>query len=244
MDNQLLRQAGLVLRVMRLKAGVDQALLAARLGVSQPTISRLENGAGPVTARQAAQWVALCLEALPPGERAQAEQAKLALEALLSAPTLAAQAQAARALAQAEHALVLDVAPAAAAVPYFADVAAGLGEAQEPRTRPRAMLEVPAHLLARDPGCYALRVSGDSMAPLLLDGDLVVVSPAAELAPGCIVAAWVEPDGDVVKLYHPLPGGGAVLQPANPAYPALVLSAAEGRGARVWGRVVFQQREL
>jgi SOS-response transcriptional repressor LexA len=130
------------------------------------------------------------------------------------------------------------------AVPYFADVAAGIGETQEQRAAPRRYLQVPAGLLERDPGCYALRVSGDSMSPVLLDGDIVVVSPAAPLHGGCIVAAYVEPDGDVVKEYHELPGGGIELRPLNRAYSVLTLGGGSGREGRIWGRVVLQQREL
>jgi SOS-response transcriptional repressor LexA len=244
MDSDVLRQVGMLLRVLRLKAGVDQALLAARLGVSQPTISRYEAGLSQPAPAQARLWATLCREALPSAQRAQAEEAEQALLSYFAAASPAATAQALRAVGQAERALVLDVESAHIAIPYFADVAAGTGEAQEPRMEPRARLEVPAYLLARDPGCYALRVSGESMAPLLLDGDMVVISPAAELADGCVVAAWIEPDGDVVKLYHPLPGGGVVLQPANPAFPPLVLGMEGGRSGRIWGRVVFQQREL
>jgi SOS-response transcriptional repressor LexA len=129
-------------------------------------------------------------------------------------------------------------------VPYFADVAAGLGEAQEQRSAPRSLLGVPREVYARDPSCYALRVSGDSMAPQLLDGDIVIVSPAAELFDGCIVAAYVEPDGDVVKVLRQLPKGAILLQPLNPAYPAIVLAPDEEREARIWGRIVLAQREL
>ncbi len=236
---EVLRQAGMLLRVLRLKAGIGQSELAAQLAVSQPTVSRLERGARRITPAQLAVWAGLCQAALPEAQRALAAEAQLALERLLAAaPPPREQAVAL------ERALVLDLAPAQAAIPYFADVAAGAGEAQEPRSSPRARLEVPAHLLSRDPGCYALRVSGASMEPLLYDGDIVVVSPAAALAEGCLVAAWVEPGGDVVKLYHPLPGGGAILKPANPAFPPLLLGLEQGRGGRIWGRIVFQQREL
>ena len=235
----------MLLRVLRLKAGVDQGLLADKLGVSQPTISRYEKGSSAISLEHARAWAALCIEVLPEGEHILGQQALAALEALLEADGDAARQTAAAAQARtAERALVLEVSPALAAIPCYADVAAGIGEAQEPRSRPRARLEVPARLLERDGGCYALRVSGQSMEPLLYDGDIVVVSPAAPLADGCIVAAWVEPDGDVVKLYHPLPGGGAILQPANPAFAPVVLERDGGRGARVWGRIVFQQREL
>jgi len=123
-------------------------------------------------------------------------------------------------------------------------VAAGIGESQEQLSEPRCTLAIPRDIFRRDPQCYALRVSGDSMAPQLLDGDTVVVSPAAPLVDGCIVAAFVEPDGDVIKVYRELAGGAVLLQPANSSYRAILLEPNGGREARIWGRVVLQQREL
>jgi SOS-response transcriptional repressor LexA len=131
-----------------------------------------------------------------------------------------------------------------ALIPLYADVAAGIGEAQEQLSEPRCTLAIPRDIFRRDPQCYALRVSGDSMAPQLLDGDTVVVSPAAPLVDGCIVAAFVEPDGDVIKVYRELPGGTVLLQPANSSYRSILLAPNGGREARIWGRVVLQQREL
>lgn len=210
--------------------------MAARLGVSQATVSRWERGQLAPTPAQAQAWLDAChapaaasaavlgyLGASSPREREiAADAARQALLALVRGGELGYDTS----------------------VPYFADVAAGVGEAQEQRSAPRRYLQVPSELLARDPGCYALRVVGDSMAPALKEGDIVIVSPAAPLIDGCIAAAFVEPDGDVVKVYHELPAGGVELTPLNPAYPAIRLHNGSGREGRIWGRVVLQQREL
>jgi SOS-response transcriptional repressor LexA len=82
------------------------------------------------------------------------------------------------------------------------------------------------------------------MQPLIQAGDLVVVSPAAPLSPGCIVAADIDPDGDVLKQYIPQADGSLLLLPLNPAYPPIRAGAPGGREARIWGRIVLQQREL
>ncbi|MFN3700097.1 MAG: helix-turn-helix transcriptional regulator [Alphaproteobacteria bacterium] len=42
----------------------------------------------------------------------------------------------------------------------------------------------PASQIRNDQGCYALEVSGDSMEPLYREGDLLIVSPAAQLRRG------------------------------------------------------------
>jgi SOS-response transcriptional repressor LexA/DNA-binding transcriptional regulator YiaG len=316
------QSAGLLLRLLRLYAGVEQQRLAARLGVSQPTISRWELGRGGPGQQQLAQWLMLCQVALqttgrPAFDSAWFNRAVAALQsaygygagsagfqpasqdgradaadrmsALQAADELrqlgltllgASQPQPGQPRSEADTRLGSPLTAGRrplALLPLYADIAAGLGEAQEARAAERERLEVPGHLLDADPGAYALRVSGDSMLPLLQPGDVVVVSPAAELYDGCLCAAYVEPDGDVVKRlqlirgkvrtsssagFQPaaldsdeedtakmaaLPeeaGPEALLLPLNPAYPAIRIGGDSGRDARIWGRVVFMQREL
>jgi repressor LexA len=222
---------GLLIRVLRLKGGLGQAALAQRLGVSQASVSRWESGRTMPEPEQARELAGLL------GKLALEREALLQLhgepERLQTSLTRALELQ----LPGGARGLDADI-------PYFADIAAGIGEAQEQRDVPREMISVPRELYARDPQCYALRVVGESMQPLIRAGDIVVISPNAALAPGCIVAAYVEPDGDVLKQYQPQPDGGLLLLPLNPAYPVLRAGGGSGREARIWGRVVLQQREL
>ncbi|MCB1186947.1 helix-turn-helix domain-containing protein [bacterium] len=238
------QRAGLYLRFLRLKAGLEQSAVAARLEVSQPTISRLEKGLGSPEPGHIAAWLAICLEQ---GDVMGLDQASAVLRLLQDilvmdeeGPALAAE------LDRLLSAMVTERPEMAAGVPYFADVAAGPGESQQPRVEPRSYIEVPAGVVARDPQAFALRIVGDSMQPLLLEGDIVVISPAAQLIEGCIVAAYVEPDGDVVKRYHPCRSADceARLRSANPAYADIKLGGENGRSGRIWGRVLFCQREL
>jgi SOS-response transcriptional repressor LexA len=235
------RRAGLLLRWLRHRASIEQEELARRLGVSQPTVSRWEAG----RLRPAATQLSRLLEQLAPtAEAAGWDEVGAALQAWQRAgddpsPQLQSQLQQALARLAAGRELYYD-----AEIPCYADIAAGLGEMQEQRRLPRCLLPVPRQLFEADPGCYALRVVGDSMAPAILSGDIVVVSPAAPLSDGCIVAAYVEPDGDVVKQYHGGNGHPPRLVPLNPAYPVIELAGETAREARIWGRVVMQQREL
>lgn len=236
MSSTYSNHVALLLRVARLRSGREQGELAQQLGVSQATVSRWERGQLAPTPSQAQAWLEHCQA---PAAASAAVLGYLRADAQHERD--AAEAAARRALLSLLRGSELGY---DTSVPYFADVAAGVGEAQEQRSAPRRYLQVPSELLARDPGCYALRVVGDSMAPALTEGDIVIVSPAAALHDGCIVAAFVEPDGDVVKAYHELPGGGVELRPLNPAYPAITLHNGAGREGRIWGRVVLQQREL
>lgn len=238
-NKALARQTGLLLRAIRLRAGLDQAQLAARIGISQPTVSRWEWGSGRPARGQAERWLEACAAAAEPAVLAQV---RAVLLDVLEARGGAGQLERIRRVLTSvlNHAELVS----STAVPYYADVAAGIGEAQEQRSAPRSELSVPREVYERDPFCYAMRVSGDSMAPGLLDGDIVIVSPAAPLHDGCTVAAYVEPDGDVVKLYRRRPDGTVLLEPANPRFPTIVLPPGGERSARLWGRVVLAQREL
>ena len=64
---------------------------------------------------------------------------------------------------------------------------------------------------------YLLRVKGDSMAPEILEGDLVLVKQAPEAEDGALVIAHVGEDEATVKRLR-RKAGRAWLEPANPAY--------------------------
>lgn len=65
------------------------------------------------------------------------------------------------------------------------------------------------------PGCYALRVRGDSMIEdHILDGDMVIINPKAPVRDGDVVVALVEGDSTTLKrLYRE--AHRVRLQPAN-----------------------------
>ncbi len=78
------------------------------------------------------------------------------------------------------------------------------------------------------PGCYALRVIGDSMIEdLIAEGDVVILRPTEEpdqLRNGTIVAAFVEGHGTTLKRFH-RQGSKIRLEPANRNYQPLVAPA-------------------
>jgi len=237
MDTRQQIRFGLALRLARLKAGVGQEALADATGVSQPTVSRWERG-----------------RSLP--DEAQLE--KLLELVDREGPVSALARRIARGNGHPGAAALLDSRIDALlrqllgggggsyddSVPFYADIAAGLGEFQPGLEEPRGSLPVPGNIYSRDPTCYGMRVVGDSMEPLIKAGDVLVISPASSVVDGCIVAACVEPEGDVVKLYRELKDGGIALHSLNPKYPDIVLKPGNGRQARIWGRVIMQQREL
>ena len=71
-----------------------------------------------------------------------------------------------------------------------------------------------------DPGCFALRVRGDSMINAgILNGDLVVVRPQQSADDGQIVVARIEDEATVKRLRRR--SGQVWLLPENDAYPPI-----------------------
>ncbi len=88
-----------------------------------------------------------------------------------------------------------------------------------------------------DPGCFALRVRGDSMVGAgILDGDKVVVRPQETAHEGQIVVARIGDEATVKRLSFQ--NGGVWLLPENPDYDPI-----DGREAQLVGLVKAVVRE-
>ena len=88
-----------------------------------------------------------------------------------------------------------------------------------------------------DPGCFALRVRGDSMINAgILSGDKVVVRPQSAADDGQIVVARIEDEATVKRLS--LKNGQIWLLPENPDYPPI-----DGTNAEIIGIVKAVVRE-
>lgn len=88
-----------------------------------------------------------------------------------------------------------------------------------------------------DPGCFALRVRGDSMIGAgILDGDKVVVRPQQTADDGQIVVARLEDEATVKRLRRR--GGQIWLMPENDAYEPI-----DGSQAQIIGLVKGVVRE-
>lgn len=95
--------------------------------------------------------------------------------------------------------------------------------------------EVPFPQSAED-GSYALEVTGDSMLPLYRDGDIIVVSPTAQMRRGDRVVVRTK-DGEVlVKVLHRQTTNVVELHSLNTAHGPRVIEMkdVEGMGRIVW----------
>lgn len=64
---------------------------------------------------------------------------------------------------------------------------------------------------------------GDSMAPVIEDGALLVVDRKVEMAEGCVVVASINQEY-CVKYFFKYPDGSIELRPENPKYSSIFLS--------------------
>ena len=74
-----------------------------------------------------------------------------------------------------------------------------------------------------DSSAFALRIEGDSMAPRLRHGDVVIVSPDTPLKEGSCVVAKTKGEEVTCKVYR-IREEKIVLESENPAFPVLVLA--------------------
>jgi len=90
----------------------------------------------------------------------------------------------------------------------------------------------------RNPGGYFyLKVTGDSMAPQINEGDLALVHKQQLADSGDVVVAVVNGEEGTIKRYV-RQGAAVILQPFNPDYAPMVLSEDELSGFHIVGKVV------
>jgi len=90
---------------------------------------------------------------------------------------------------------------------------------------------------AKGRSLFAVRVEGDSMEPMFLEGDLAIINPHIEASPGNYVLAKTK-EGDATLKRFMFRAGIAVLEPLNPSYEHIALSP----NIRIVGKVVEKKR--
>jgi repressor LexA len=117
----------------------------------------------------------------------------------------------------------LSVESAIAELPLVGRIAAGLPiEAIEDRDK----IDVPAHLVGKH-DAYVLHVKGDSMSDdHVLDGDYVIVEKRETASDGEMVVALIHNSEATLKRFRRV-GNRIKLEPANPAYDAMVFDSSE-----------------
>ena len=118
-------------------------------------------------------------------------------------------------------------------------VEAGAGSPSFDDTREYVTLYLPEMRGKKDTSLFAVRVTGNSMEPLLYEGDLAVVDTQGRVGVGAIVAVGIPGDGIVVKKLSER-GGKLYLSSFNPTYEDEPFP----EDAKIWGPVITIIRNL
>lgn len=89
---------------------------------------------------------------------------------------------------------------------------------------------------------FALRCKGDSMAPRLLDGDLVFIRQQPSVDNGQIAAVLIDTEATLKHVY--VSPSSIQLVAENPAYAPIVLTGDEAENARILGKAVAYRRNI
>lgn len=134
--------------------------------------------------------------------------------------------------------------PDVISIPIYGRVAAGMpieanqddiiGEIKIPRS------------LSRRGDFYALEVHGDSMEPMLFNGDTVLIREQPDAENGELVVATINGDDAVCKKLYKVPGGGIQLTSLNPVYDPFIFTPDDVNSipVRILGKVVEMRRSF
>ncbi len=89
---------------------------------------------------------------------------------------------------------------------------------------------------------FLLKVTGESMTPVILPDDLVMVRAQARVARGEIAVVLIDDEATLKRVYEE--AGGLVLKGDNPDFTPLRFSAAETAEMQILGKVVGVYRNL
>ncbi len=89
---------------------------------------------------------------------------------------------------------------------------------------------------------FLLKVTGESMAPIILPGDLVLVRVQQRVARGEIAVALIDEEATLKRVYEE--AGGLVLKGDNPSFSPLRFAPEEAAEVQILGKVVGVYRNL
>lgn len=211
-----LDRLGALLSKARERAGISQAKIAETLGVSEVWLSMIENGRGKPSLKLLRR---MCAALKDPHLWAAA------VGGVHIGPQVPGSG----------HSVVMERADREPTIPVVGHVSAGpsrIAWTDEGLPVGGGDDYVAAHADLKDPNAFALRIKGDSMAPCMRDGDVVIISPKlARVRAGDEAIVQLRDGKSYLKVVYPR-GGMLVLQSVNPAYEPLVVPRSEVR--KMW----------
>lgn len=89
-----------------------------------------------------------------------------------------------------------------------------------------------------------LKVKGDSMSPLILDGDLVLIRLQEEVDSGDIAVVIVDEENGVIKRVKYGTNKVSLISENSEEYPPRVFVGKESNRLRIWGKAIDLRRKL
>lgn len=123
--------------------------------------------------------------------------------------------------------------------PVFGHASAGLGVYAEQEI----LGQEPVEPQYDNDDFFWLRVSGDSMSPVFMDGDLVLIHRDVPVESGTIMVVTVDDTDGFIKKVS-VNDDTVTLSSFNPYYPPKVFGGSELNRLRFFGRVVEQKRKF
>ena len=190
------REIGAALRDILKERGITQTALGEALGINQSSASKLVRGEFPF---DAARLKALAIALGVSRNRLEADIRRIIAKRPLSMRVSGSMQESA----------------ATRGVPMIAPVAAGSANHSAEIDAPRSTLPITTQAVG-DEHAFALEVVGDSMSPLLDEGDIVVCSPRAAWQDGDPCFVEMRDRSDTIKAVYRLGDGRVELRPLNP----------------------------
>ena len=150
------------------------------------------------------------------------------------------QARGIRLLREPKHSRMAPVEPVPYLIPVVGRIAAGAPLLAEQNVEERLAVDP---RWVSGPGCFAVRVHGESMVNAgISSGDYVMVRPQQEADNGQIVAVLIEGEATVKRFFREK-SGRIRLQPENPAFEPMFLHPRD-QSIKILGRVVGLFRKM
>lgn len=139
-----------------------------------------------------------------------------------------------KALQQLKHSNDMNNIPFITSVPVLGEVAAGSGSFAENHVIKYE--SIPSNWINTNEQYILLKVSGDSMEPLFVEGDLLLIKPQDDCDNGDYAIVLIDGENGVVKRFH-RENDYIELISINPYYPPRKFVAAEMNRLRIFGVV-------
>ncbi len=207
-----------LVKMRREELGLTMEQVAAACGVSRPTVSRWESGEIKDVRREKIIALAKALRTTPAYLLGMTDE-KLDLSDLANSGIKN-----------------IEPLPPIRKIPLIGEIACG-----EPITA-EDHFEGSVDASGEGHANFCLRCKGDSMAPMVIDGDLVFIHQQEEVETGETAAVLIGNEATLKHVYYN--GESLILAANNPAYAPMTYSGEQLNEIRILGKAVMLQRVI